>query len=360
MSSRKGKKILIVCTSSRQYSPYIEFYVSICLDNNLDFILVTKEKEGYISDSPYHKPFILTNDMLAKHSIIRTLIWHKYIRQIIKKEGCNKLIVLTTRTAVILSPVLFISKCKYIFDIRDYTNEHKKWWRILEKIIIEKAEMTVVSSAGFLYWIPCHKNIRITHNMPSSFSLKPNARLKTSDLCIVKIGYVGLVDYYEQNKNLLIKLSKCKRYKFKYSGTVTERCKLKEFVENNNFTQVQFTGSFSNTEKPELYNDVDMINAIYGNDSLIVTTALPNKLYDALIYKIPIIASKGTYLGKIVEANHIGIAVDVVNDDVQALMDNYWDNFVYDEFEKNCTRFLNDVTVEMIKTKEEIIGFCNS
>ncbi len=41
-----------------------------------------------------------------------------------------------------------------------------------------------------------------------------------------------------------------------------------------------------------------MINSIYGNDSLEVTTALPNRLYEACMFKKPIISSRDTYLGE--------------------------------------------------------------
>ena len=48
-----------------------------------------------------------------------------------------------------------------------------------------------------------------------------------------------------------------------------------------------FKGEFKNEDKPEIYREIDFINAIYGNKSLEVTTALPNRLYDGILFKKP-------------------------------------------------------------------------
>ena len=63
---------------------------------------------------------------------------------------------------------------------------------------------------------------------------------------------------------------------------------------------LHFEGVYQNKEKPDIYKKIDLINAVYGNESLIVTTSLPNKLYDCIVFKRPIIVHSGTYLSEIV------------------------------------------------------------
>lgn len=355
-----NQKILIVCSSSRKFSPYVEFYVAECQNYGIEFILITKETEEFATKSDYHKPYILTKELLKTSVVKRTLSWYKYINHIIKTENCNKFIIVPTRTAIILSPMLLFTRKPFIFDIRDYTHENKKWYCFLEKVIMKKAYTTVISSKGFLKWLPYQKNYNIIHNMPVNYQLKSNQRLQSSDYTKINIAYVGMVDYFDQNSVLIDALSHSSRYSLQYSGAIAERCKIREYVDKKGYSNIVFTGSFINSEKFKLYQDADMINAVYGNDSLIVTTALPNKLYDSLIYKIPIIASKGTFLGEIVNEYNIGVVVDVVHDDLQKAFDDYWDNFSYSKFEDNCNLLLEIVSGEMKETKKIIAGFCNA
>ena len=222
---------------------------------------------------------------------------------------------------------------------------------------MKKAYTTVISSKGFLKWLPYKKNYNIIHNMPVNYEVNINKRLKNSDYSKINIAYVGMVDYFHQNSALADKLCDSQRYSLQYSGVVAERCKIKEYVEGKKYTNIQFTGPFSNNEKFKLYIDADMINAIYGNDSLIVTTALPNKLYDALIYRIPIIASKGTFLGEIIEEHKIGIAVDIEGDSLLNQLDEYWSKFNYNTFEKECDLFLDEILSEQNETRKKIKAF---
>ena len=53
-----NQKILIVCSSSRKFSPYVEFYVTECQNNGVDFVLITKEADSFVTESNYHMPFI--------------------------------------------------------------------------------------------------------------------------------------------------------------------------------------------------------------------------------------------------------------------------------------------------------------
>jgi hypothetical protein len=133
-------------------------------------------------------------------------------------------------------------------------------------------------------------------------------------------------------------------------------CKLHEFVKPDNH-QVVFTGPFANEDKSGLYKQIDMINAIYGSKSILVTTALPNKLYDGIIFKKPILAAKGTYLGEIVEKEKLGIAIDVFKDDIITILDDFWNMFNPEEFNKNCDNYFNKILEEQNHTISKIVVF---
>lgn len=120
---------------------------------------------------------------------------------------------------------------------------------------------------------------------------------------------------------------------------------LEGYCKRNNIKNVVFKGEFKNEDKPEIYRKIDFINAIYGNKSLEVTTALPNRLYDGILFKKPIIASKGTYLGEVVDKYKLGIVVNV--NDMEELVMNQINMYIRDfnniDFFIGCNLFSKDV-----------------
>ena len=60
---------------------------------------------------------------------------------------------------------------------------------------------------------------------------------------------------------------------------------------------------------PEIYNNIDVVIALYDVDSVNVLYAEPNKLYEAVYFKKPIIVSSGTYLAE--KVNRLGIGFDI-------------------------------------------------
>ena len=70
-------------------------------------------------------------------------------------------------------------------------------------------------------------------------------------------------------------------------------------------------GRFKNpADLPEIYSKIDIVLALYDVDSINVLYAEPNKLYEAMYYRKPIIVSKGTYLAEKVKRLGIGFDLD--------------------------------------------------
>lgn len=137
-------------------------------------------------------------------------------------------------------------------------------------------------------------------------------------------------------------------------------CDLESYCKEHKINNVIFQGAFKNEDKPVIYEQIDFINAIYGNTSLEVTTALPNRLYDGILFKKPIIASEGTYLGEIVSSYNIGVIVKISSiSDCEKTLNNYLDNFDSDFFCKKCDEFLLLAKKEQKDFKKYIAKFLN-
>lgn len=141
-----------------------------------------------------------------------------------------------------------------------------------------------------------------------------------------------------------------------YIGRTYFDCDLKGYCKSKNIKNVVFKGEFKNEDKPKLYEEIDLINSVYGNNSLEVTTALPNKLYDTLLFKKPIIATNNTYLGELVNNNFLGLTL-ALDEQIETQISEYISNFNKIIFLYNCLRCLDKVLIEKSKLEKYIFNF---
>jgi len=316
-------KLCIIAYSPQSMAPYLTKYMELLDKWDIAYDFITREQSDRIIDKQNKENnIVIYYD--SKKSIVgkikRVLKWRREILTILKNAEYDKLIVLTGYPAIILSG--FLRKRynnQYIFDIRDYIPIFSNFlfMRLLKSIVLHSS-LTVISSKGFLKWLPTMQKIVPMHNLPNNpMEYCPKTSLVTKSK--VKIGYLGVVSYYQQNVYLIEELKNESKYSLLYAGIYPEDNNVKLYCENNGIVSVQFKGRFSDEEKRMLYEDVDIINAVYGNDNLVVTTALPNKLYDAILYKKPIMVNKATYLAEVVEEYNLGFAINPDKDNVSRL-----------------------------------------
>lgn len=162
---------------------------------------------------------------------------------------------------------------------------------------------------------------------------------------MLTIGFVGGLRYVEINRNIVDSLANSSEYALLYVGKKHPGFDLETYCELNGILNVRFLSAYRNEEKENIYKYIQIINCVYGNKSPEVRTALPNKLYDAALYKKPIIVSKGTYLHRLVAEYDLGLAIDLANE-IKTELDKYLCCFDKDVFLKGCERFLQVVSEE--------------
>ena len=352
-------KIAVISNVSLSFAPYIRFYTDLLDHNNIDYCIINKEDDKSVMTSENHCVFFPGEPNSKVGKICKTIQWYSFIRYSLKEHEISKIIVSPTRTAIILFPLLFFYKSKYILDIRDYTKEYSVFYRFIEKVLIKRSYKTILSSRGFLQWIPYNNNkLLFAHNIRYEFVSDTIEHQNMQKSNRRRIAYVGIVDYYEPNTILIQAFENKNNYELVYSGTISQKCALKEYVQSKKVDNVIFTGPYKDSAKDTLYTNVDMINALYGDVSPVTLTAIPNKLYDAVIHRIPILVSKDTYLEKVVKQYKLGVSVDIHRDNVYEIINNYLDTYNKHEFDENCNRFLNDVKHDQEEIEKQILNFC--
>jgi len=352
------KDFLLVSMFSKNESNYITHYTDELRKANATYDVAFFERYNmeaiYDSNEIVFRKYCPTGgNRLKKVGIM--LQYARFIRKLAKTGGYKGLLVFTTVPAIMLYDILIKRYLNsFVLDIRDYTHEKNKVYYLLEEKLIDSSYCTVISSAGFKQFLPKNKNYILTHNIPKNRETVRKIKEKKEHYTI---GFVGSVRYYKENCALIDQFKSGGKYDLKYYGTISAGCDLEGYCKERNIEHVSFMGQFNNSEKNKIYRDIDIINSIYGDARLETKTAIPNRLYDAAIYKCPIIASKGTFLGELVEKKGLGFATDVFRDDIIGQLDSYLSGLNYDVFYRNCENFISEVDKDMQKQSYVIDRF---
>lgn len=356
-------KIGIITIADRNSMPYLKYYEDIIRKEKINYECVfwdrftNRKTEKINSEYTLHIKCLPGANKISK--IIPMLKYKYVVEKIIKEEQYTHLIILTTLPGVLINKVLLKQfKNKYILDIRDYTYEKYTFYKKLVDKLVENSFFTAISSKGFLRFLKDSKKIIPCHNISNAEASNESCEdLKNKKQ--ITIGFIGGVRYFKENRKLIDSLANNPNYKLAYIGRPNVDCDLEGYCKSKNITNAVFKGEFKNEDKPKLYKEIDLINAVYGNNSLEVTTALPNRLYEGLLLKKPVLATSGTFLGEFIKNNKIGLCLDLRKDKIDLKISDYISNLNLNEFIIQCNKILNKIDLEQKYFCKKISEFIN-
>lgn len=228
-----------------------------------------------------------------------------FMRKKIKTQKYDKLIILTTQTAIPLCDLLLWKyKGKYIYDYRDITQEKSsRIYAYLVRLLYKYSFATMISSKGFLQAlrIPEAENSIMSHNR--QFSCRHStftAVISKKDP--IRVVYWGIVRQVEHNKKICDIFGNDSRFDVTYHGSGFDQ-ELSEYCQTHGYTNIQFTGKYSQDAIPRFVAETDLVLASYEND-VEQKPALPVKLYDAVYYHIPMLVTDESYLATFTKGLH--------------------------------------------------------
>ena len=354
-------KIGIIAFSGRNNMPYLKYYEDIIKNEKVDYECIFWDRFTNGKTEKINNEYTLHIKCLPggnKTGKIIPMLKYKYIvEKIIKKEQYTHLIILTTLPGILSNKVLLKQfKNKYILDIRDYTYEKYTFYKNIVDKLVDNSFFTAISSKGFLRFLNDNEKIIPCHNISNTEEIKETCddfRNKKQ----ITIGFLGNIRYFEENCKLIDALANNPKYKLVYIGKTNVGCDLEGYCKSKNITNVVFKGEFINEDKPKLYEEIDLINAVYGNNSLEVTTLLPNRLYEGLLLKKPVLATVGTFLGDIVKVNKVGVCLNLDDRNIDLKIEEYISTLDFDKFKKKKKKMLKEIKKEQKYFCEEIKRF---
>lgn len=342
--------------------PYLNLYLENLNAKNNEIHLVywnrdeKQEALTSVQNLKLHEFKSNQEDEVPKISKIKNFLkFKKYVKTILKEEF-DFVIVMQTVTAILLFDVLMTKRLKgnYIFDYRDYTYEKNKLYKYLVGRLIKNSRATFVSSRGFKKYLPDSDKIKYVHNILSEdlqFSDIKNLTKCPSER--IRIGFWGFLREEQVNLEIIKKISEDQRFELHYYGREQKTaCNLKDYVSKNQIKNVFFHGEYNPEEKYEFLKNTDIIHNIYCEEKMML--AMSNKYYDGIVFKLPQLVAKGSFMAGEVEKKGLGIAVNPYSESFIHDIYEYFKELNTCEFECLCEKEKKRISEEMMSAKKEL------
>lgn len=331
-------KIVLICPSNITYMPYINNYINILKESNIDYIIINWDR-NHIED--INNKFVYRDKKIGhRRNYFHYFLFKKFIISKLNGLSFDKIIVFGLQLGYFLNKYLikFYSN-KYILDIRDY-NKIIKFTDI--KKLINNSNFVAISSSGYKSWLPFSEKYIINHNtnIRSINELDSSNNTPFND-AIIKISSIGFIRDYEISIKLINKIKNCENIKLNFYGEGLINNDLINYIKTNDVNNVIISGIYSIGEEEALYRKSDIINLLIDN-SLNSKTCLANRLYNSVKHGKPLLAFGGTYISQIIKSFNLGLVVDSL-DNIETKIINYTNTFNNNLFNEGRIEFINKV-----------------
>ncbi|MCL2422933.1 MAG: hypothetical protein FWD11_03405, partial [Micrococcales bacterium] len=259
--------VLVVGFQSRNCTPYLAHYEALFEAHDVTFDTVFWEREGtpgFTSSPGVRGTAYSYHDATGTNVVDKTwraLGYMRHVRRLLRTGRYDRLVVLTSEPAFLLSrSLLGRYSGRYLFDYRDITFERLGWFRRRIDKVIASSYAAFFSSAGFVGQFREHEHTYVVHNVAHDVV----AAAATADLRQrhpVRIGFIGFVRFPRENESLVDQLANNDRYLLSYAGTEFRSSDMAAHAAKVGARNVTTTGRYLDSDKPRLYESVDIINA---------------------------------------------------------------------------------------------------
>lgn len=292
-----------------------------------------------------YQPIIL-GEIENRKFASRLVLFNNSIKSIAKE--CKGKICFYSSLDVAMFAHLYI-RSPYIYEVCDLTELTignsllRCFFTWLNKYTIKKSIVTIITSEGFsdhFRSIESTKMWLIPNKVSPYIPNYEYATSRTLNLDKIRIGFVGAIRYesiYHFTKACVDYGRNIELHLFGIFSDGDEwSLKVKQLSESA--PNVLYHGKFLNPQDlPSIYSQIDLVLCTY-TPSLGVKYAEPNKLYEAIYFRCPIIVSKNVFLEQKVTRLGIGYAINAMNEEsIIAFLDNI-DCIGYKERIEACER----------------------
>lgn len=277
----------------------------------------------------------------------RLMVIVKALKELHKKYRGQKDVVFYYFFFDVAFAASLVSKRQYIYEESDIPYANLKpivfrWFLALwDKRIIRHSLLTTMTSEGFINYhrLQWHReNIIVIPNRVNVSLLQQPYTHKEFEEGKLSIGFVGGFRYRSILNFVNEVVNRFKYVTFHIYGNIMNyEDELKALVKDN--SNLILHGIFNNpSDLPYVYENLDLVLATYDADSINAQYAEPNKMYESIFFRVPIIVSKGTFISEKVERLGIGYSVNALdNEDVFRLLESLTKESIHEKI-KNLSK----------------------
>ena len=274
-------------------------------------------------------PFTICDNAPKKGKLFSIMHRFKVIRRILKENEENTIFYFFDYKPALTAWLLGCRKYVYeesdVDAVKRKTSLQRRIAVWLDKRIIKSSLLTVFTSAGFAKYLFGDKHqdkYIILPNKLNQYFLsidRDEIKLPALDSRHIKFGFIGLIRYPETILRFARVISEYyPQHEFHFYGDKEKWIVIPQSLKSAN--NVFFHGYFKNPQDLlGIYEKVDINIACYdamsARTEINVKIAEPNKLYESIFFKTPLVVSIGTYVSERVKNLGVGTAIDAHSDD---------------------------------------------
>lgn len=329
----------LILPNNLWFCPYVNIYVNLLKELSVDYDVISWNRDGVKEDAIQFNYTLKSRRSLSM--LWAYLKFARFVRKTVKSNAYDRLIVFTPQAAIFISGFLKRNfKGKYIFDYRDLSIEQNPLFKRRFVGVLSSSYVNVVSSPGFLKYLPEGFEYIQSHNFDISAaiaSIGHHAVMKDNN--IIDVLTIGGIRDYESNAEIMRSLANIDGVSLRFVGKGPSAADLEELANEIEAENVEFKGYYPKEKEGEYIADSDFMNIYYPRRPS-HDTALSNRFYNSLIYKKPMITTADTIQGDYTLKYGVGVAVKDCKDLPKKLKE-FLKEMDKAEFEQNCDELMS-------------------
>ena len=344
------KKIAILSAVNIKHMSLITLYTDILKAHSIEYDIIYMDKydedEYFECKNKYRYVNKINPSWPRVYKKIAYMKFLPYAKKILNKNKYDFVIVWNDLAIFMFADYLPSKYAgKYCLNVRDNMGYDKKSRRKRYEKVFKNAAFNTISSKGYLDFLPegieyvpiNSLNLAVLEGMDIHTSIRKENEP-------IRIGFVGYVRFIERNKQLLDVFANDDRFELHYYGAKADI--LKEYAESKNIKNTKFHDSFPVEDTKKYLEKIDIINNLYGNETLNLQKAISIKFFHALYAKIPILVCDNTYVGSEAQKVGIGFEVNTIDEEMKEKLFEWYRKLDFNNISVKCEEYLSNTNME--------------
>lgn len=354
-------KVCILSAVNIKHMSLITLYTEVLKQQGIEYDIIYMDKYG--EDEPFacaHK-YRYVNVIKQRWNpavkAAKYMTFLGYATKILNREKYDFVIVWNDVAIFMFADYLARKyKGKYCLNVRDNMMYDKKLFRGRYKKVFQNAAFSTISSRGYLEFLPQGIDYVPVHSFNLSVleGMQRQGRLRREGEPI-RIGFVGYVRFFERNKKLMQVFANDPRFELHYYGKKADV--LREFAETEGIRNTAFHDSFPVEQTKDFMERIDVINNLYGNDTVNLRKAISIKFFHALYARLPILVCDNTYQSQVAQEVGIGFEVKEINEEMKEEFYRWYMAQDYATIDRNCQAHLDQAVAENQEFEKILLSY---